>query len=185
MIKRIILVIAVLGLAGGGLFYWWNNQQDVRELNKTLPEGVKVAKSLVGNEYKVVNKIDGYEFKVPKEWRGVKIIEYRPEETERNRTASGVYLEGGEGMRSIISVDAYKKNQPNIDIEEWAESLFDDYGLSAEFKKDKIGVHDLLSAQEEEHLAGAYIYFLDSSKIYVFTGRLEEFIKYIILNGKW
>ncbi len=31
-----------------------------------------MAKSLVGNEYKVVNKIDGYEFRVPKKWEGLK-----------------------------------------------------------------------------------------------------------------
>ncbi|MDO8659513.1 MAG: hypothetical protein Q7K54_02830, partial [Candidatus Parcubacteria bacterium] len=68
MIKKIVLLVVVLGLFGGGFFYWWNNQADVRELNKTLPEGVKVVKSFFGGEYKVINKIDGYEFKVPKEW---------------------------------------------------------------------------------------------------------------------
>ena len=67
MKKKIIIIISiVLILVAGGGFFWWNgNQKDVRELNKNLPEGVRVMKSLIGNEYKVVNKIDGYEFKVP------------------------------------------------------------------------------------------------------------------------
>ncbi len=60
-----VVSVAVLVLAAGGFFYWWQNQADVRELNKTLPEGVRVVKSLIGSEYKIVNKIDGYEFKIP------------------------------------------------------------------------------------------------------------------------
>ncbi|MCG2688400.1 hypothetical protein L6250_02060, partial [Candidatus Parcubacteria bacterium] len=56
-----LLIIAFLVVAGGS-FYWWQNQQDVREINKTLPEGIKVVKGLFNKEYKVVNNIDGYEF---------------------------------------------------------------------------------------------------------------------------
>ena len=76
--KKIVGPVFVLLLISGGVFYWQNNQKDVRELNKTLPVGVKVAKNLFGfgNEYKVINKIDGYEFKVPSAWKGIEKIEY-------------------------------------------------------------------------------------------------------------
>ena len=185
MMKKLIFAVAVLVLVSGGFFYWRDNQADVRELNKTLPDNVRVVKSLIGDEYRVVNKIDGYEFKVPKEWRGVSMIEYMPEVIEKNRTATNIYLEGREESGSIISIDAYKKDQSDINIEAWAKFLFSDYGLSGEFKNEQIGGHEVLSVKELQHLAGAYIYFLDYSKIYVFTSRLEESIRYIIANGKW
>ena|SRR3989338_1198780 len=89
----LISIIVVLLLAGGGVFYWWQNQADVRELNKTLPVGVRVEKSLAG-EYKVVNDIDGYEFKVPGGWMGVQEIAYTPESTEQGYVLAGIELEG-------------------------------------------------------------------------------------------
>ncbi|MFH1181230.1 MAG: hypothetical protein V1705_02370, partial [bacterium] len=78
MVKKIGILIFVLVLAGGSFFYWQQNQKDISRLNKNLPKGVKVEKSLIGfgNEYKVVNKIDGYEFKIPREWNGLEEIEY-------------------------------------------------------------------------------------------------------------
>jgi len=72
------LVVLILAAIGAGLFLW-QNQKDVRELNKNLPNGIRVVKSLVGNNYKVINKIDGYEFKIPKEWKGINEINYAPE----------------------------------------------------------------------------------------------------------
>ena len=76
--KKIVGPVFVLLLISGGVFYWQNNQKDVREFNKNLPVGVKVAKNIFGfgQEYKVVNKIDGYEFKVPSAWKGIEKIEY-------------------------------------------------------------------------------------------------------------
>ena|SRR3989338_163656 len=62
----IAIFILVLIFSGGGFLLWQNSKAAVKDLNATLPEGVRVVKSLFGNEYRVVNKIDGYEFKVPK-----------------------------------------------------------------------------------------------------------------------
>lgn len=75
----VFVVAALLIIAGGGIFLWNENQKDVRELNKNLPEGIKVTKSLFGNEYRVVNKIDGYEFSMPiasEEWEGLGLEYY-------------------------------------------------------------------------------------------------------------
>ncbi|MDO8590593.1 MAG: hypothetical protein Q7R65_01300 [bacterium] len=57
----IAILILVVILAGGGFLLWQNSQAAVKDLNATLPEGVRVVKSLFGNEYKVVNKLDGTE----------------------------------------------------------------------------------------------------------------------------
>ena len=189
MAKKIVFLIVgivVLILIGGGFFYWWQNQADVRELNKNLPEGVKVVKSLIGNEYKVVNKIDDYEFKIPPEWKGIKEIEYIPEQEEENRITRSIYLEGFEGMGRIASIDVYKIDQSDIKLETWARELLDAFGLSGELTQENIDGYNTLSTIEKEHLAGAYIVFLyNDAKIYVFTGRSEQSIRYIITNGKW
>jgi len=78
--KKIILIVIGLILIGAGLFYWWQNQADVRELNKDLPDGIKVVKSILGEEYRVVNKIDGYNFEIPieaKSWNKIGSVEYK------------------------------------------------------------------------------------------------------------
>ena len=186
MIKKIVLSVAVLGLLGGGFFYWWNNQTDVRELNKTLPKGVKVAKSLFGNEYSVVNKIDNYSFKVPAEWKGVKEIEYIQNRQVDDYNVASVGVKGLSGSGTILSLDVYSGIQPDINLEQWAANLFSKFELTGEFKKQDMGIFPVVKVKEEEHLGGTYVYFLkNNSKIYVINGGSEEFIKEIILNGKW
>jgi len=91
MMKKLafaVVSISILILAAGGFFYWWQNQTDVRALNKTLPEGVRVVKSLVGGEYRIVNKIDGYEFKIPPKMTNLKEVKYYEEEN-----SNGISLE--------------------------------------------------------------------------------------------
>ena len=134
----------------------------------------------------MVNKIDSYEFKIPPEWKGIKEIEYFPEEEEENRIVRSIYLEGLEGIGKIVSVDVYEVDQQEIELNSWVNDLLIDFGLSGELKQEKIGDYNILSTIEKEHLAGAYIVFLhNNSKIYVFTGRSEDFTRYIISNGKW
>ncbi len=186
MIKKIILPIVILCLAAGGFFYWQQSQADVKELNKTLPAGVKVVKSLFGNQYKVVNKIDNYEFKVPPEWQGIKEIEYTPEQKEETRIVRSIYLEGLEGAGRIASIDVYAVNQLDMDLEIWTRELLNEFSLSGELTQETIGNYNVLSMIEKEHLASAYISFLyGDSKVYIFTGRSEEFVHYIITHGKW
>ncbi|MDO8559184.1 MAG: hypothetical protein Q7R84_02525 [bacterium] len=185
MIKKIVLSVLVLGLFGGGFFYWWTSQADVRELNKTLPKGVSVAKSLYGNEYKVINKIDGYEFKVPTEWHGVKIFEYTPERAEGTYVGTSVNLKGREGSGIIFSIDRFKIKE-EVNLETWTNNAFDTFGLVGNFSKDKVGEFDVVKTQENVHLVGMFVYFFKKdSAIYSITNGSEEFIKYIILNGKW
>ncbi len=194
MIKKIVLLFVVLGLVGGGFFYWWQNQADVRELNKTLPEGIRVEKSLFEEEYKVVNHIDGYEFKIPPEWKGVKEVEYVPEsefeylkrEKAEEVKITAIYVEGEGGYAESISIDLYKLKQQPSGLKLWAQNLFQDMGLEGEFTEEDIGGFKTVKTQENIHLGGTHIYFLENNlKIYVFNGWSIEFIEYIIANGKW
>jgi len=189
MVKKIvfsILVIVVLVLIGGGFFYWQKNQADVKELNKTLPEGVKVVKSFIGEKYKVVNKIDGYEFEIPPEWKGVNEIVYTPERTEEIYTGTSLELEGKEGEGRVLSIDSFKVEQLNLDLKLWVENFFNTFGLIGDFTQEKVGELDIVKTQENIHLGGEYVYFFRKDKIvYAITGPSEEFIRFIITNGKW
>jgi len=70
----ISIIVIILLLIGGGVYYWWQNETELSELNKNLPQGIRVEKR-DGQEV-VVNTIDGYEIKIPKEWGGLENIEY-------------------------------------------------------------------------------------------------------------
>jgi len=188
MNKKILFgaVVLFLCLMGGGLFYCWQNQADVRALNKTLPEGVKVVKSLIGNDYRVVNKIDGYEFNIPPEWKGMKIVEYTSERVEEKYVGASINLEGKEGEAVILSIDRFKISNEINNLLTWANDFFHTFALVGDFSEDKIGEFSIVKTQENVHLAGMYVYFFKKgSAIYALTSGSEEFIRYIIVNGKW
>lgn len=187
MMKKLVFAVVVLVLVAGGFFYWWQNQANVRALNKTLPEGVMVTKSLVGNEYGVVNKIDGYEFKIPPEWQGLRGVEYAPEITEQGYTASSLGLNGKEGGSTIFAIDRFKiANIENVNLELWAQKEFETFGLVGDFSEDVVGEFEIIKTREEVHLVGMAVYFFKKDPVvYSITNGSEEFIRYIIVNGKW
>ncbi|MDP3990972.1 MAG: hypothetical protein Q8P63_01620 [Candidatus Nealsonbacteria bacterium] len=184
MVKKIVFLVIVLVLVGGGFFYWQNSQADVKDLNKMLPDGVKVVKSLISGEYKVVNKIDGYEFKVPEERGGLSDIEYIPKRIESDYTVATIELEALEGDARIVIINRFKLEE--TDLEPWAKINFDTFSLVGDFSKDTIKEFNIVKTQENVHLGGMYIYFFKTDDaIYAITGGSEDFIRYIIANGKW
>ncbi len=189
IVKKIVIPVFVLLLIFGGVFYWQNNQKDIQGLNKTLPAGIRVEKSICGfaREYKVINKIDGYEFKVPSAWKGIKDIIYTPERTEQGYTGASIELEGNAGVGRSIGVDQFKAGN-NIagDLESWVKLEFTTFGLVGDFTEAKIDEFDVVKTQENIHFGGEYVYYFGKNKfIYSLTGPSEEFIREIIANGKW
>jgi hypothetical protein len=188
MTKKIIIsIVIVLILAAGGFFWWQENQKDVRELNENLPEGVRVTKSLFSNEYWVINKIDGYEFKVPDAWGGLNEIEYVPERKAQGYIGSSLYLEGKEGFGRVVGIDRFTSGgDVGADLKSWAEANFDAFGLVGDFSENMVGEINVAKTQENVHLGGEYVYFFEKNGIfYTITGPSEKFIREIILNGKW
>jgi len=188
MVRKIGILVFVLVLAGGGFFYRQNNQKDVKELNKNLPPGVKIVKSIFGfgKEYKVINKIDGYEFKVPSAWKGVNKIEYTPEREMAGYFFNSVELEGIRGEGRIVGINRFKLNTPDINLIDWVKNTFELFGLSNNFNKDKISNLEIVSTSERIDLLTGYGYFFKkNSVIYSITGGSEDFIREIISNGKW
>ena len=164
---------------------WWQDQADVRALNKTLPQGVKVVKSLWGGEYKVVNKGDGYEFRAPKPWGGLEKIDYIPKSSEEKYDVASLNIKGVNGGARFVAIDKFN-TEKDPEIRAWAEKIFREYGFEGEFVQDRLGNIDIIKTQEDTHLGGMYVYFFaGNSSIYVVTNGSEEFIKEIILSGKW
>jgi len=183
--KLILFFIVVLILVGGGFFYW-RDQTDVRKLNKNLPEGIKVVKSLTG-EYGVVNKIDGYEFKVPKEWKGIKEMEYIETRETQGYIGTSMNIEGNTGTGRSIGIDRYTSGgNMNAELKLWVEENFRTFGLTGDFDNAKVVNFSVIKTQESVHLGGEYVYFFkNNSIIYGLTSPSEITIRYIISNGKW
>ena len=131
-------VILFLVLVAGGFFYWWQNQADVRALNKTLPEGVKVVKSLFGDEYKIVNKIDGYEFKIPPKMINLKEVKYYKEDE-----SNGISLESLN--EDFLGFGVYKIDATNIDLDSWVDNWMNKFEILS------ISVKDILRASDFRH----------------------------------
>ena len=182
--KVLFVTIILLIFAGVFCFVCWQNQKDVRELNKNLPAGIKVIKSFIGKDYKVVNKIDGYEFKVPQEWKEIKEIKYYPEE-EKNEGITGLSLEGVEGKEKSLGIISYRLNETSIDLEKWVRERFQKFKLSEVVKIEKINP-EVVKVSAEEYLADFNWYFLKNGiKIYEISGISEELAQEIITNGQW
>jgi hypothetical protein len=183
MVKKIIFLFVVLGLAGGGFFYWWQGQADVRELNKTLPEGIRVEKSLFGEEYKVVNNIDGYEFALPPEWGALQSIDYFAY-TEQN--TSGLILESNQG--DFVRLDLYKLNSEKTELTPWLEKLNEEsMNIYKNREEEILGDYRVIKASEGDLALAISYFFKVKSKIYEIRVTIpsENFAKEIILNGKW
>ena len=188
MKKKILVSLFVLVLLAiaGEIFWHWQNQKDVRNINKTLPEGVRVAKSLFGKDYTVVNKIDGYEFKVPEAWEGIEEIEYVPEEIVMAIKTTGIGIEGKIGGSRILSIDVYFLDTENSNLFDQAQKIWTFFELSGDLIEISIGELKVVKAQENVYLGGTYVYFWRiGNKLYVANNGSEEFIQEIILNGKW
>jgi hypothetical protein len=183
-VKKFVIPFFLLLIIIGGVF-WWQNQKDVMELNKNLPEGIKIIKSL-DNKYRIINKIDGYEFKIPDAWQGIEEIIYISERTEEKYTGSSIELKGKIGGSRIVYIDLFKNNELNLNLSEWAKVIFDTFSLVGEFSTDKVGQFEIAKTKENVHLLGMDVYFFrQGSRVYSITNGSEEFIKDIIINGKW
>jgi len=183
--RSIVIVGAVVFLLVGAVafFILQANKQDVAFLNQKLPKGIVVVKNVFSN-YTVVNNIDDYSFTIPKEWKGIESIEYTPERDVQDYRVVSLYVEGN-GPASILSVDMYK----NItdDTMTFANKIWTLFGLEGKLESEKIGKYDIVMGFEEKNLGGTFVSFLKNQKMnmFVYNNGSEEYLKYIITNGKW
>jgi hypothetical protein len=187
--KKIVVIIVsvfVLCLVCGGLFYWRQNQSDVGALNKTLPIGIRVIKSLFGNGYGIINKIDGYQFVIPPQWNGLNEIAYVPERIENDLRVAGIELAAKEKENGVATINRFFTNTTIQDLNNWVENAIESFGLVGSLTENNVSGIKTIKIQENIHLGGMYVYFWQKGlSIYAITNGSEEFIRYIIANGKW
>lgn len=183
--KKIIGLIIILALLALGIFYWRNNNKDVRELNRGLPEGVKIEKSLFGfgKDYRVVNKIDGYSFKVPEGVKGVRGLDYFIDEEQNS---AGFIIETLSD--DFLRIAKHKLDSVNIDLEQWVISV--DRQLSGVYSKrdkEQLGNISIIKAKEDDSDIAINYFLKDELAIYELRGlnTIEESIREIISNGNW
>jgi len=186
--RRSIVVIGtiVFLILGSVVFFLAQaNKQDVSSLNQKLPAGITVVKNVFG-EYLVVNQKDGYSFKIPKEWKGIESIDYLSGRAEKGYFGSSITIVGKEGVPNLLSVDRFDNNEQDKSLLRWAEDEFKTFELIGEFTEDKIGEIDIVKTKEEKHLMGMSVYYFKKNNlVYALTCGSEEYLKYIITNGKW
>jgi len=191
--KFVIGILIVLLVVVGGVFLWQKDQKDVQELNKNLPEGVKVVKSLFGKEYKVLNKIDGYQFKLPKTAKGISEINYFPKNPEEEYNVSSVSfrMNGFLVVEAAVEIHQFAL-ETNLSLEAFAEQISENYGLSGDLLQDRVGDTVVVKTQQIKQLKngaiykGEYLYFFQrDSFAYAITSGSEETIRQIIVNGSW
>lgn len=159
------------------IYFFWQGGPRIRNLNKNLPEGIKVEKR--GNYEVIVNKIDSYEIKVPKEWKGLKEIDF---------TANSLGIAGEDNW---VTISIYNTRE-NLDIEYWINARVKEpkkFNLVRPKKigYEEIGNYKVIKIKDFGGVLGDlfFYYFKRNEKVYEIYSNSEDSIKNIILNGNF
>ena len=96
-------------------------------------------------------------------------------------------MAGVDSLATPFSIDVYNiENQLGTDLMFWARELWNLFALDGELQQDIVQNISVVKVFEGKNLGKTYVYFLKSgAKIYVLNNTSEDFIRYIITNGKW
>jgi hypothetical protein len=182
--KVIILIVVILLLIGGGIFWWWRDQAGARELNKNLPEGVRVIKNSFTGEYWADNRIDGFKVKIPREWEGLEILQYHEEEQDFPGI-TGLSLEGIN--RQQITIICHHLKKIDASLKDWViyriQEVFEIE--DAEIKRKEIEGREIVEVKIPGFGDIVWYFFREDIKIYEIHHIDEELAFYIIKNSKW
>lgn len=179
MTKKIVLAVVILGLFGGGFFYWQKSQADVRELNKGFSGEEKIVKDWRGNyffvrkidgkmvkmikvmkqndQYKIINDRYNYEFLLPKDrvsfWR----LEYLEKEGKTDmeyvcricETGSMLFIGLVGGEGDNMTIESYKPKDQNITLDDFAKKGNPTWLYKMDIEKIKMGNIDIIMASRE------------------------------------
>lgn len=163
------------------IYFFWQGGPRIRNLNKNLPEGIKVEKR--GQEV-VINKIENYEIRVPREWGGLKEVEYRVGQDERVLSLEG--LNNGIIEIKIFSFEGER-------IKEWVEKHWKEelktgaYINPTIIGEEQMGSYFVIKAKDYGGVMGdIYFYYLRiGERIFEFSSVQENSLKQIILSNNF
>ena len=135
--KLVIIFVILIFLAVTGGVFWWQSGAELRELNKDLPEGIKITKDTSG-QYKVTNKKDGYEIQWPEEISKAAYQEYWEGNEDPAIKAEDPIVRGGTiGFNGILI--SYIEFAPGTNLESWLQNVAQENHITLHIEKYKIG----------------------------------------------
>ena len=183
-IKQIILPSLLLIAFSVIWFFYWKEQQVIKDLNKNLPEGIRIEKALIGN-YKIVNEINDYNFKAPSSWKGIEEIKYLTERESKGYKFSSINIKGKVAEGGVVAVIKFE-SKPDIDLIAQANSFFTAFELEGNFTENNIKNINTVISKDNPGLMGIDAsFFQKGNYTYLITCESEDFIKEVILNGEW
>ena len=182
-----MLLLGILALIGATVFYWWNNQSDIKALNENLPEGIKIEKGLFGfgKDYKIVNEIDGYEFKAPKDWNNhnLDILYQNLDKEIFGFSGSTMNLKDEKTENNSLVINCFFIENPTENLRTRVEKIiYNSLGI----EENLISIENTEIEMFKINILGNYIYFFEQqNKLYGILSSSEKFIEEIITNGNW
>lgn len=180
MRKNITFAIIILILIAGGISFWWQNGAELRELNKNLPEGIRVVER--NGQQVVVNEKDGYEIAVPEKWGGLESVDWR----ESFQFEKGIVSIEGKKYQ-LIEIKVFSKKE-KIDMEKWIRELWKEnpiiYIEPTIIEEEIFNDYKMMKANSFGGTIGDlfFIYIQINSNIYEFSSDSEEIVQDVILN---
>jgi len=188
--KVIILTILISLLIAGGIFWWWQSGEELRELNKNLPEGIRVIKTFSG-EYEIINKKDDYKINWPKKKLGNVFYEeiqdleeimppYFPEEIKNLFISRTDLVLGEYSILPELRIDCFNLKN-NIDLRKILEALKKSPFANKKMGLEKIGDIEVLIVKDGQENYSFQI----NSKFYNIACEEENLCENILKTSKW
>jgi len=183
-IKQIMLPFLLLIIFSAVGFFYWKEQQIIKDLNKNLPEGIRIEKALIG-DYKIINEINDYSFETPNSWKGIEEIKYLTERESKGYKFSSINIKGKVSEGGVVAVIKFE-SKPGVDLTTQANSFFTAFELEGSFTENNIETINTVISKNNPGLMGIDAsFFQKDNYTYLITCESEDFIEEIILNGEW
>ena len=183
-VKQTIIVSVLLVIFSSTGFSCWKEQQGVKALNESLPEGIRIEKALIGN-CKIINEINDFIFEAPSNYKEIEEIRYIAERESEGYKFSGINIKGKTSENRVIAVVKFE-SKPDIDLIAQADLFFSAFNLNGGFAEDKVENIDIVINKNNTRLMGIdAAFFQKDNYTYLITCGSEDFIKEVILNGEW
>ncbi len=182
--KKIIgLIVLIVALS---VFFanYQKKQNEIKKLNETLPENIYIQKKIIGG-YEVVNNINNYRFKTPKDWKKITEIKYISEREGHGFLFSSINVKGESPHGKVITVVKFKRNL-DVSLLEQANSFLESFDLKGDLQEHQLNGYNVVTAKEIKGLMGADgSFFQKEEYVYFVNCQSEDFIQEVIINGTW
>ena len=199
MNRKIILIVGlliVLIIAGGIFYWWWEAGKQLREINRDLPEGVRVG--IKNGQQIITNERDGYEIVISEKWGELERVQhselhvgpiYREEGIKEIAVIalSGLLPDEEEATSFFIDKHKFEKGFEDMELRAFIEiNPLWLLGPAVIVEEKKVGDFETLRIIKEFEWGNSYYYFFKvNSTIYSLAYMSEDLIREVILNSRW